>query len=262
MAPSTIILITGANVGVGFASAKVIASASDKYHVFVTGRSLEKAQNAVAKLEATGELKGTVSPLQLDVTDLASVDAAVAAVDAKFGRLDVLVNNGAVGMIKNEAGEVVADASVEDTFRAVLATNVAGPYTASRKFRPLLAKSADPRIVHISSGMGSIAGTPALADAYKHFGEAGMPYAVSKAALNMLSVVERTVFSEQKTKIFVMCPGFVVSELRGSAEDARTGWGGAGDPAVSGETLLTVIEGKRDADEGKGILHKDGVYPW
>ncbi|KAL8294765.1 hypothetical protein RB597_008232 [Gaeumannomyces tritici] len=262
MAPSTIILITGANVGVGFASAKVIASASDKYHVFVTGRSLEKAQNAVAKLEATGELKGTVSPLQLDVTDLASVDAAVAAVDAKFGRLDVLVNNGALGFIKNEAGEVDAGAGIEEAFRAVLATNVAGPYTASRRFRPLLARSADPRIVHISSVMGSIASTPAMAEGYKRFGESGIPYAVSKAALNMISVVEKTAFPEQKTKIFVMCPGFVVSELRGSDEASRSGWGGAGDPAVSGQTLLTLIEGKRDADEGKGVLHKDGVHPW
>lgn len=262
MAPSTIVLITGANVGVGFASAKVIASASDKFHVFVTGRSLAKAQGAVAKLEATGELKGTVSPLQLDVTDVASVDAAVKAVDEKFGRLDVLVNNGAVGFIKNEAGELDLNANIEDAFKLLLATNVAGPYTASRKFRPLLAKSADPRIIHVSSGMGSIESTPKFAEAYKPFGEAGIPYAVSKAALDMISVVEKAVFPEQKTKIFAMCPGFVVSELRGSDEAARNGWGGAGDPAVSGQTMLSIIEGKRDADEGKGILHKDGVYPW
>lgn len=252
---------SGANSGVGFASAKVIASSSDRYHVFVTGRSLEKAQKAVSALEATGELKSTISALQLDVTDLESVRRAVKAVDEKFGRLDVLVNNGAIGFIM-ENGQMAKDAEPSQAFKAVLETNVVGPFNASRAFRPLLAKSADPRIIHVSSGMGSIAKTPSMAEAYKPFGENGIPYSVSKAALNMLSVAEKAAFPEQKTKIFTFCPGFVISNLRGTSEEARLGWGGAGDPEVSGHTLLTIIEGKRDEDEGKGTLHKDGVYPW
>jgi hypothetical protein len=65
-------------------------------------------------------------------------------------------------------------------------------------------------------------------------------------------------------KVFAMCPGFVVSNLRGTTEEMRNGspFGmQAGDPMVSGQTLLSIIEGKRDDDAGK-FVHKDGVYPW
>ncbi|EJT69613.1 hypothetical protein GGTG_13229 [Gaeumannomyces tritici R3-111a-1] len=263
MEPSIAVLITGANGGVGFASSRVIASSSGRYHVFVTARTLEKAQGAVEKLKATGQLRGTVSALQLDQTDPASVARAAGAVEERFGRLDVLVNNGAVAYVKDDEGNLaMGAASFENAFKSVFEINVVGPFTVSRVFRPLLDKSADPRSVYISSIAGSIAKTPDMAAAYASFGQSGIPYAVSKAALNMVGVVEKVVHAESKIKMFAMCPGYVVSNLRGTGEDARTGWGDAGNPDVSGRTLLSIIEGARDEDEGKGILHKDGVYPW
>jgi hypothetical protein len=68
-------------------------------------------------------------------------------------------------------------------------------------------------------------------------------------------------FGSKGLKVFAMCPGFVVSNLRGTSDEARSGWGGAGDPQVSGKTVLSIIQGERDADAGK-FVHKDGVYPW
>jgi hypothetical protein len=52
-----------------------------------------------------------------------------------------------------------------------------------------------------------------------------------------------------------------VSNLRGESEEARNVGGAAGDPEVSGQTVLSVITGQRDADVGK-FVHKDGIYPW
>jgi len=86
-------------------------------------------------------------------------------------------------------------------------------------------------------------------------------YRMSKAALNMWAVQEDRLYGKEGLKTFVMCPGFVVSNLRGKSEEARTGGGHATSPVVSGETMLSIIQGKRDADVGK-FVHKDGVYPW
>jgi hypothetical protein len=69
------------------------------------------------------------------------------------------------------------------------------------------------------------------------------------------------VYSETALKVFAVCPGFVISNLRGTSEQARNPGGMAGDPIVSGNTILSIIQGKRDADAGK-FIHKNGIYPW
>lgn len=61
--------------------------------------------------------------------------------------------------------------------------------------------------------------------------------------------------------MFVVSPGFVRSNLRGTSEEARSGWGQAGDPEAAGELILSVVQGKRDGDVGS-LVHADGVYPW
>jgi hypothetical protein len=66
---------------------------------------------------------------------------------------------------------------------------------------------------------------------------------------------------EEGLKVFAICPGFVVSNLRGTSDEARSGGGNAGDPATSGNLMLSILEGKRDADVGK-FVQKDGTYPW
>ena len=86
-------------------------------------------------------------------------------------------------------------------------------------------------------------------------------YSVSKAALNMLTVKYTKILGEKGVMVFVVCPGLVRSYLRGHSEEEVSSGGRAGDPAVSGQLILDVIEGKRDADVGR-LIHKDGVYPW
>ncbi len=90
--------MTGANSGIGYATAKVIASASPDYHVLVGSRNPENGKKAVAELQATGAIKATLTDVQIDVTDQASVDALAKFIEEKFGRLDVLINNAGIGM--------------------------------------------------------------------------------------------------------------------------------------------------------------------
>lgn len=86
-------------------------------------------------------------------------------------------------------------------------------------------------------------------------------YKISKAGVNMVAAQEAAEFKSTPLKVFAVCPGLVRSHLRGVSEEKISANGLAGDPMVSGETIFSIIEGKRDEDVGK-YVHKDGVYPW
>ena len=77
----------------------------------------------------------------------------------------------------------------------------------------------------------------------------------------MLAVEDAKTLESHGGKAFAVCPGLVESGLRGDNEEARTFGGKAGDPAESGRTILSILEGERDADNGKFVV-KDGLRPW
>jgi NAD(P)-dependent dehydrogenase (short-subunit alcohol dehydrogenase family) len=218
----------------------------------MTGRSLEKVQGAMSGIKATNP-KGNLSALQLDVTDQSSVDQAVAFVGSKFGKLDVLINNAALGS---------KDPDVRKRFHESMEVNVVGPAVVAAAFRPLLFKSSKPYSLFVSSGVGSMgrASDPSF-PYYKGGPPNGNSYRVSKAALNMLALQESIENEDEGLKVFSVCPGFVRSNLRGTSEMEISGGGAAGDPKVSGEIILGIMKGERDADAGK-FVWKNGVYPW
>ncbi|GAM37162.1 hypothetical protein TCE0_022f06842 [Talaromyces pinophilus] len=252
---SKIILITGANSGIGLASSKVLACASSSYNVLMAGRSLSRLDAALNNLKSSfsEELKGTLSTIQLDVTDDASITKAVEHITQTYGRLDVLVNNAAIG------GLNIPDIRTE--YSLVLETNVTGPAVVAAAFRPLLLKSANPYSVYVSSGARTLQRN-AMQKTAEHAqirNRSHGGYQVSKVALNMVAVLEARDFGDQGLKVFAMSPGFVISNLRGEDEEAKTGWGKAGNPEESGKLLLSIIMGERDKDVGC-LVHKDGVF--
>lgn len=87
---STIVLITGANKGIGFETAKKLAKEHPDYQVLLGSRSLANGQEAALKLKAEGIL---VEPIAIDIVDDASIEAAAEFVKEKYSRLDVLINN-------------------------------------------------------------------------------------------------------------------------------------------------------------------------
>lgn len=192
----------------------------------MASRSLGKIKAAKLELEAAG-IKGTVSAIQLDVIDEKSIKEAAVYVQRQFGWLDVLINNTASGSLNS---------NVKARFQSTMETNVIGPAMVSAAFRPLLLKSNS---IYVSSGAGTIiqnsAANPHLP---RHVGiKNGDAYIASKAALNMLAVLDPGKFGPRDSKVFAMSPGFVRSNLRGSSEGAWSGWSRAGDPEVSGELI-------------------------
>ncbi|KAF7518962.1 hypothetical protein PCG10_010463 [Penicillium crustosum] len=246
-----IVLITGANSGIGLATAKVLAQASQEFHVILACRSLEKGMQALDELKQEG-ITGNISTVQLDVTDETSIQAAKTNVQERFGHLDVLMNN---------AGVASRHPDIKTRLQLCMDTNVIGPALVSAAFRPLLLQSPNPYSIYVTSGVGSLALASDPTSKVFRGPSNGEAYRASKSALNMIMIQDWAESRDTPLKVFAVCPGFVRSNLRGTSEEARSGWGHASDPSISGNTILSILEGRRDSDVGR-FIHKDGSFPW
>jgi NAD(P)-dependent dehydrogenase (short-subunit alcohol dehydrogenase family) len=183
-------LITGANRGLGLEVARQLVAAG--HRVWIGARDDARGQHAADPVGARF--------VQLDVTDDASVAAAVGIV----GALDVLVNNAGIS-----GGRISPSEATADHMRAVYETNVFGPVRVLSAFIPLLEKSPAPVVVNVSSGVGSLG---LAADPKSPWREANFPvYASSKAALNMLTIRYAAAFP--KMSINSVDPGFTATDF-------------------------------------------------
>ena len=246
--PRTTVLVTGGNNGIGLAACQLFA-AQPNYHCIMASRSLIKGQKAVASIQSSNP-SSAISLVQLDITSDASIAAAAEEVKAMHGHLDVLVNN---------AGVCPMDFS-RSVLRDCLETNAISPAMVTQAFAPVLLQSSTPRVIYVSSVLGSIQtrGDPkdvAYDEAYK-------AYRISKAALNMLAACDAWEYKD-KVKVFAYCPGYVITDLAGMRE-AKEKAGIAKSPDGSARGLLAIAEGRRDEENGL-FLHdeKTGeLYPW
>jgi NAD(P)-dependent dehydrogenase (short-subunit alcohol dehydrogenase family) len=207
----TIALVTGSTRGIGLATARRLAA--DCVHVYVTGRDEAAGRAAARQIREAGY---EASYLPLDVTDRASIAAAVDVVARAHGRLDILVNN--AGILPEAAATEPAEAVSHRMFEATFATNVLGPVAVLEGFLPLLRKSTAGRIVNISSTMASLADQSDPASPYYPM---VMPaYQASKAALNSVTIGLAKLLADTPVKVTAVCPGFVRTGLAPQAQDA------------------------------------------
>lgn len=138
------IVITGANTGIGFATAKMLVE--DGHHVILACRNLDKANQASVELHALG--KGKVEVVQLDLNSLAQVSEAADEIISKLDHLDVLINN--AGMMATELE------STADGFEKQIGVNYIAPFLLTTKLLPLLKKSPQGRIINLASMMHAL----------------------------------------------------------------------------------------------------------
>ncbi|KZL79724.1 short chain dehydrogenase [Colletotrichum incanum] len=202
-AEPTIALVTGANQGIGYEIAKRLATEHPDYHVYMTGRRRDAIEKASAELQSAGL---NVEPMVLDITSDESIASAVGEIEAKFGRLDVLINNAAILVGKPEN-------SIRQRFATVYNTNVFGSVAVTDAFMPLLHNSTKTRrVVFVSSGLGSLtirtdpnSGIP-LKDL--------MEYGSSKAALNHAAMTFASRFRDDNSwKFNICCPGYCATNM-------------------------------------------------
>ncbi|GAA1605934.1 SDR family oxidoreductase [Kribbella sancticallisti] len=197
-----IALVTGGNKGLGREIVRQLATEGLTVHLGARDNELGRA--AQRELAAEGL---DVRFVQLDVTDDASVEAAAKSIEAENGRLDVLVNNAGI-MI--EWDTAAADVTV-DQLRQVYDVNVFGVARVTRAFIPLLRRSANGRIVNLSSGLGSIS---MLSDPENPISQRGfLAYSSSKAALNALTVLYANALRADGIKVNAANPGLVPTDL-------------------------------------------------
>ena len=205
-------LITGANQGVGFQVAKELAQKG--FTVFVAARNSARVVCAAAKIGP-----GAV-PLQLDVTDRVSIATAAEKVRQQYGRLDLLINNAAISNTRQgslslqEYSKITRASNVSlDEIRAVWETNVFGALAVTQAMLPLLKRSANPRIVNVSSGIGSL--TTITNPGYPYRGFFSAVYPASKAALNAVTLAMMIELEPAGVKVNLVSPGFTKTNLNG-----------------------------------------------
>ncbi|WP_329181777.1 SDR family NAD(P)-dependent oxidoreductase [Streptomyces sp. NBC_01477] len=235
----TTTLITGANKGLGYETARRLIAAGHTVHL--GSRDAERGRLAAERLGARA--------VQLDITDDASVAAAVEAVEADGG-LDVLINNAGVQHEMTKDGAVTGAADLTaDIMRATFETNVFGTVRVTRAFLPLLQRSAAPVVVNVSSALGSLArvsepGSPAYA-------YPGVAYPASKTAVNMLTVQYAKAFPA--LRINAVEPGHTATDLNGSTGHQSVEEGA--------EIIVRMAQLGPEGPTG-GYFAADGALPW
>ncbi|WP_405090357.1 SDR family oxidoreductase [Micromonospora sp. NBC_01392] len=243
MSAGTIALVTGANKGIGYEIAAGLGAFG--WRVGVGARDGQRREAAVAKLRAAGV---DAFGVPLDVTDDASVTAAARLLAEQVGGLDVLVNNAGVtgGMPQQPGGADVA------TVRAAVEVNVIGVIRVTEAMLPLLRRSAAPRIVNMSSGVGSLTRQSA-STGEEQTGPLSVAYAPSKSMLNAVTIQYARALADTNILINAGCPGFTATDLNGF-RGVRTPQQGA----AIGIRLATLPD---DGPTG-GFFEDAGVVPW
>jgi NAD(P)-dependent dehydrogenase (short-subunit alcohol dehydrogenase family) len=243
---SSIVLVTGANKGIGFEAARQLAARD--MTVLLAARDTGRREQAVSALRSDGL---DVRPLALDVTDPASIQAAADHVDKHFGRLDVLVNNAGIN-----GGSAQAPSTADpDRVRAVFETNVFGVLMVTNAMLPALRRSPAARIVNVSSEVGSLA---AMTDPDHYMSRlpASAAYFPSKTALNSLTVQYAKDLREDGILVNAVTPGACATDFT-----KHLGFPITRTAADGAAIVVRMATLGADGPTG-GFFNDDGPVPW
>jgi NAD(P)-dependent dehydrogenase (short-subunit alcohol dehydrogenase family) len=235
---TTIALVTGANKGIGYHVVEGLAALG--MTVLLGGRDAGRGRAAAAQLG--------VEAITMDVTDEASIAAAVTHLEKAFGRLDVLVNNAGIA---GSGGQLPPSGAQIAPVHEIFDTNVYGVIRVTSAMLPLLLRSPGPRIVNMSSAVGSLAmqtepGSPLRAL------PPSLAYPASKTALNAVTVQYA---KELAGRVLVNAadPGYCATDLNN-----HSGYRTAAQGAQIAIRLATL---GHDGPTG-GFFNDDGPVPW
>lgn len=234
-------LVTGANKGIGLEIARQLGQRGCT--VLIGARDERRGTEAAGALASEGVDARFV---QLDVTDQNTIDAAAENIAAEFPKLDILVNNAAIGLDRTPPSQLDID-----ILRRTYDTNVFGVFAVSKAMLPLVKKAEAGRIVNMSSGLGSLTQT---SDPNGPFASVNLlAYNSSKTAVNALTVQFATELRGTSIKVNAADPGYVATDLN-NHQGYRTVQQGATAPV----RLATL---PADGPTG-GYFNEDGLLPW
>ncbi|KAL5604964.1 hypothetical protein FOVSG1_005111 [Fusarium oxysporum f. sp. vasinfectum] len=241
-----LVLVTGANTGLGFQIVKAICSSDTEYEVLVGGRSIQKAEQAITSLKEQFP-SSHLHAIQVDIEDDASIVAAFEHVKTKYGKLDALINN---------AG-------------AQLDQQLAAGKMSAREMWNKTYDVTDPRLMFIASGTSSLTTSENPDFPVNRQPSKGWPktltnldlpaYRSSKTGMNMMMREWFRILGQDGVKVWAISPGYLATGLGLGQETNKAQ--GAIDPAIGAAVVKDVLIGVRDKDVGK-VVSKQGIQPW
>jgi NAD(P)-dependent dehydrogenase (short-subunit alcohol dehydrogenase family) len=227
----TVTLITGANKGLGYETARQLIERG--HTVYLGARNVERGESAASALG--GQF------VQLDVTDDSSVQTALGVIAEREELLDVLVNNAGISTTADVTGPVAM---------TVFDTNAIGLIRVTQAALPLLEQSENPVVVNVSSALGSFWAVTNPERRQFHF--PSIVYGSSKAAVSMLTVQYAKTFPG--IKFNAVEPGFTATDL--------TPFSGAGQPVEKGaEVIVRMATVGKDGPTGS-FQEGEGELAW
>lgn len=236
-----IALVTGANAGLGFATAKKFCE--NGIITYVNGRNKEKTEDACK------ELGDNARPFILDLNDLDSIPNAVAELAREAGKIDILVNNAGINM-KKEFLEVT-----NEEFISILHTNVVGLFAVSREVAKVMKEKGSGSIINISS-MAAIYGIPKV-----------IAYTASKTAIDGMTRAMAVDLAPFGIRVNAVAPGFIKTNMSSKALDSdperknkvlsRTPMGKLGEPSDVADAVFYFATSESKFTTGT-VLPVDG----
>lgn len=196
-------LITGANKSIGYEAVRQLIQAG--YYVYLGSRDIQKGQQAADQLKSEGFTN--VEPIVIDVDNLDSIKAARETLGQKISVLDVLINNAGISGDMQQTA-LNTDISV---FKQVFETNFFGVIETTQAFIDLLKQSPEPRIVNVTSGLGSL--TLHNDPSWKYYPFKAAIYVSSKAALNAYTIMLAYELRDTPFKVNAVDPGYTATDF-------------------------------------------------
>ena len=262
-----VVLITGANRGIGLAILQNLATdprASSKPTTYLLGtRSLANGQEAIRSLRSEHpDVTADITPIELDMDSDASMISVADKIKSDYGHLDVLINNAGIAVVPPQpsSSEVLTPAFVTETreaFSRTLATNVTSVFILTTLLMPLLRVSSSGLVVMISSGRGSIDGLlsgkfpPTIV----------IPYSTSKTALNAVTIHLAQQPGNEGVKFELVSPGHCRTQFNG--------YRGTREPLEGADAVSELVWGGKVEKPGLvgfwetlGASKKLSIIPW
>lgn len=195
-----VILVTGGNAGIGYEVVKKLALENPNFQVLMGCRDTRSGEEAAASMGAPRN----VNPIQLDITDDQSIEHCALALEQHFGKLDILINNAGTA-----AQALPAEATLRDRYNLTYSVNATSTAVLTDRLIPLLERSKSPKIIFVSSVMGSIQNTL----------NGGTPMAIpwynsSKTAVNAITTFYAKTYPN--FRVNAVCPGYRATAINGS----------------------------------------------
>lgn len=232
------ILITGSNRGVGLALVNEYLRRGD-VHIFAACRQPESANDLQVLQE---EHPDAVTLVKLDINKAEDIENAVQQVADHTQQLDLLINN--AGIYPRTPENTALGQLEYDELSHVITTNSVSPVMVTQAFAKLLKNGNNPRVVMISSQMGSIT----------RAGSSGLSYRMSKASLNMAAKVLSSILHSDGITVITTHPGHVSTDMGGESAPVS--------PAESAQGLVNIIENLSMSQSGQFFNYTGEEMPW